>query len=50
MTLNQCGGWATALGPTVGLEKQTDGMFGTGLYGGIIRDLKSPSKKTLSGK
>ena len=49
MTLNQRGEWATTPDPTVGPRK-TDGVFGAGLYGGVVRDLKDPSKKTISGE
>jgi len=50
MTLNQRGGWTTASVRPSDWKNKTDGMFGTGLYGGIIRDLSDPSKKTTSGK
>ena len=51
MTLNQRGRWTTAwVRPSDWKNKADGGMFGTGLYGGIIRDLKDPSKKTTSGK
>lgn len=49
MTLNQRGKWATTVDPAVGLRK-TDGIIGIGLYGGVVRDLKDPSKKAISGK
>lgn len=29
---------------------KADGMWGVGLYGGVVRDLDDPSKKTISGE
>jgi len=49
MTLNQRGKRTTVLDPTVGLIKELT-VRGTGLYGGVVRDLKDPSKKAISGK
>ena len=50
MTLNQRGRWIISWVRPSDWKNKTDGMFGTGLYGGIIRDLSDPSKKATSGK
>jgi len=50
MSLNQRGKWATGLDLAVGLRKNADAVCGTGLYGGVVRDLGDPCKKAISGK
>lgn len=51
MTLNQRGELATGLDPILGLcDIKTDDMLGVGLYGGVVRDPRDPSKKTGSGE
>jgi hypothetical protein len=49
MALNQCGKCATPLDPTVGLRKKLT-VCAAGLYGGVVRDSRDPSRKTVPGK
>lgn len=50
MTLNQRGEQTTALVRPSDCDIKTDGMWGAGLYGGVVRDLKDPSRKIISGE